>query len=269
MRRLKAVAKRAGAAPAVAERWLFVGLCRLLRVSITHEMCVRGECERQEIPEFKDANVSELLLAQCMRYFDSIRERHDAVKEKGKTILAILVVVSSFVAFSASYYGRSIWLLFPAFFVLVTARLFLEMFRLYWHGVPEIDQDLVKAEDETRRRVLARDYMSAAAVGDAGTEYMSRVLRAARRSATLSLVAVGFAMGLLALTAETQGDELVRKLRSDPTLIRLLTGPKGEPGVAGPAGPRGATGRSGADGVAGPRGPQGPIGPQGPPGAPP
>jgi heme/copper-type cytochrome/quinol oxidase subunit 4 len=68
-------------------------------------------------------------------------------------------------------------------------------------------------------------------------------------------VVLAVSLTLIALTTATGSDEqIVAKLRSNPKLIELLKGPKGDPGLAGPQGD------PGRPGTAGPRGEVGPTG---------
>lgn len=58
------------------------------------------------------------------------------------------------------------------------------------------------------------------------------------------------AVGVVAAEPSGDSDEILMKLRADPDLLRLLTGPsggRGEPGPAGPPGPPGRPGRDGRD----------------------
>jgi predicted Zn-ribbon and HTH transcriptional regulator len=59
------------------------------------------------------------------------------------------------------------------------------------------------------------------------------------------------------LPHEDEGQKLILKLRSDPKLLEMLRGPRGQQGPPGPQGPTGPIG---------PQGPKGDIGPMGPPG---
>ncbi len=102
---------------------------------------------------------------------------------------------------------------------------------------------------------------------DCRTVNMDKVGRMAigHRAFRNFLVGVGLLAALLSLVSlwsqqsgSTDGD-LIRRLRSDPQLIELLRGPKGEPGPQGLPGERGQRGEKGT------RGPQGPAGKPGQP----
>ena len=239
-----------------ALRQLFRCLCYALLVPVTRKECDEGRCAPHEtetsMPNFSNAAAGEVLLDQAIRYFEAAEKRHKDVKEKGKTILALSVFVASFITFTAGFTDRGLLLLLPAMFTLVTVLFFLEMFRLSWSAFPKMDQEFVDAEDQERRKLLAQNYVRAARFGNSRTDYVATVLVAARRSSALALLSVVVVIVVYASSGRrSTGSDLVRSLRSDPSLLQLLRGPKGDVGATGPAGSVGQRGPRGEDGTPG------------------
>jgi hypothetical protein len=230
-----------------AMRKLFRGLCRLLFVKIEKNESEEGSCEPHPsappLPDFlkvKD-NGNQVLLDQAIRYFEAAQKRHETIKDKGKTILTLLVFVASFITLAANFFERGLLLLAPTVFAFATVWLFLEMFRLTWSGVPKMDQTLIDATDAHRRVMLAEGYVRAARFGDRRTDYIALVLTAARRAVALALVSVVAVTVGYALTAKRDHyEELVKRLRSEPALLNLLHGPRGIPGPKGEKGEQGS-----------------------------
>jgi hypothetical protein len=94
------------------ERTVFRALCRLLLVRIDKEESEHGVCATHPsallLPDFSKLNGEcQVLLEQAIRYFEAAEKRHETMKDKGKTILALLVFVASFIALSANFFDFS------------------------------------------------------------------------------------------------------------------------------------------------------------------
>lgn len=250
------------------ERWLFRTLCCVVLVRIDRGTSESGAFkphpDAPPPPNFSGAKGSELLLAQAIRYFEAAEKRHETIKEKGRTILALLVFVASFITLSANFFDHGLLLLAPTVFAFATVWFFMEMFRLTWSGVPKMDQTLVDGSDDARRLRLIEGYVRAAQFGDGRTDYLVSVLTAARRSVALALVtAIGITVGYALKSKEDPAEALVNRLRSEPALIKLLRGPEGDQGPTGERGDPGPKGKKGEKGDPGPQGLQGPKGDSG------
>jgi hypothetical protein len=79
--------------------------------------------------------------------------------------------------------------------------------------------------------------------------------------ALVSVVAV--TVGYAVAPKENRYDDLVKRLRSEPALLNLLQGPKGDPGQKGDKGPKGDPGQKGDKGDPGQKGDKGDPGPPG------
>lgn len=124
-----------------------------------------------------------------------------------------------------------------------------------------------------RNFALAKAYLQCAAdhgrINDQKITWLAVAHRAAQNFLGALLLLMVVTIGAVIHSARTAGltnDEIVRRIRNDPELVRLLQGPVGPTGPQGPVGPAGADGPAGAQGPTGPQGPPGPEGPRGPTG---
>lgn len=238
------------------ERQIFRLVCAILGVRLSLTACQTGRCEPDEteppLPIFANAKDGPLLLDHARRYFEDIEKRHNDVKDKAKTILTLVVFIASFVTFASGFTTRGPLLLVPIVPTLLTAWLFLEMFRLSWSAFPSMDQTLIDAAEDKRGVMLAEGYLRAARFGNARTDYVASVLVASRRSAALALVSVMVVLGVYGSTSSPSSAEVfINTLRSKPELLELLRGPKGDIGPNGPAGVQGPQGPKGEPGLPG------------------
>jgi hypothetical protein len=129
--------------------------------------------------------------------------------------------------------------------------------RGYSHARPV---DALPKDGEQRPRFLLRQIDSALEclrdheeINNYKLTYMALAHTAIRNFFVGVVVAVSLTLIDLTKLSDTD-DSVVMKLRSDPKLIEVLRGPKGD------TGPRGPQGDPGAPGTAGPRGETGPSG---------
>jgi hypothetical protein len=243
------------------ERFVFRVVCRVLFVSFDErETENRASAVHPEsvVPTFNERHNTDQLLSHAIKNFEFAEKRYEQVKDKGKTLQALLVFVVSFITLTAGLFGHDYFLLVPEAFALLTGWLLLEFFGLSWGGFPKLTQELVDSDEAKQRATLIEDYTGAAHFGHLRTDYMVQVLTAARRAigvALLSVVSITLVSAATRTRTRPTNADVIRELRRDPELIELLRGPAGTAGPAGPAGPVGPVG------PAGPAGPSNPIGP--------
>jgi len=171
------------------------------------------------------------------------------------TIIGVLVPITWILAQQLS---RPAFIIAPMGLFFVSALLLMGYLVVGKGMVPRLNPEEAAFDEARLRRQLILDALRSARYVESSTSFLVDIYRAAFRAL---LVGLGF-LSIIAImayfpTGEPMRD-LVRQLRGDPDLVRLLRGPEGPQGPAGPAG---------APGPAGPRGPQGPRGLAGSPSA--
>src|SRR5258708_24697454 len=192
--------------------------------------------------------------------YEESRSRVNTVSDKVSILLTVTGITVSGTLTSLSLIGipSSFW--FYALFGFVVFAFFCTgwfLFKFLSVGAaaaPVIDQEFLNLAEKEKEAQLIRDLLVSAKQNDRRTDFLVDVYKAGRRLCMISIAFAFLIVGIATVCRNTTENRLLLKLRSDPTLIDLLRGPKGERGEEGAAGPRGEPGERGE------RGPPGAVG---------
>lgn len=109
-----------------------------------------------------------------------------------------------------------------------------------------LEQKDVPLDSSAYKKNLALSYLQCAATSENRTNYLVDLYLAARFCFLSALTGIAILV-FVSLLMNNQSGQIVRiaqEMRSDPALINLLRGPKGDPGVQGLVGPKGEKGLS-------------------------
>jgi hypothetical protein len=214
------------------------------------------------------------ILDQAKAIFTAQTDRRAAVTEKCKTLLtlasALIAIIGLFLPKSFDF--DALWMRITFFiavlFLLNTVFLLLVYFGVGKEQVMTLDQADVALESDDLKKSLVNQHLQNSVVAENRTDYLVDVYKVARASfLTAFCIIVGlFSVNFLTRTPAGDANRIIRELRSDPALLRLLQGPKGDRGDAGAKGEKGDLGGKGERGETGPPGPKGDTGPKGPKG---
>lgn len=248
--------KRAGSAASEGVRWLFWIALRACGIECSLEEVRRRAYSRPDLPYGPDALVlSDTLLDAATTDLDRAERRRKVVDGKAQmllTMVGLLVPLTGVLALGLSW---------PVLFIVPLACFLLSAFILIGYlavgraMTPRLNGEEVRYDEARLKRQLIIDNIRSAHDTEGGTDFLVDTYRAALRSLLGGLVS----LSVLALIANFPSDrstrELIRQLKSDPELVRILRGPQGPLGPIGPAGPVGPAGPSGPAGAPGPPGP--------------
>lgn len=197
---------------------------------------------------------SDLLLSEAEKALSSENDRQHAIDEKSKILLTIAALLLAAISVIASQIASRWILAFPMAFVWLAIVLVLIYFRkqsvaivdsnsLDWSGeLPHLKYELSRLNFTCANHLSVRN------------DFRVGIYQAAARALLIGLFMFIFSF-FMALFEQPNANAIMREIRSNPLLLKELTGPKGPSGPVGPVGPSGATG------------PPGHAGPPGPPGA--
>jgi Collagen triple helix repeat (20 copies) len=218
---------------------------------------------RLEAPGDTDA-----LLAAVKESLKSAVERRNIVTDKcktllglGSTLLAIIGLVPKFIEIVSV--EMQIFYVSAIFLLLATVIILLAYFSVKADMTLTISQPEVGLSPLDFRKSQINDYRLCLAAHDARTDYLVGIYQTARSTALLALFAAALLFAdncIQASKPATDAETVIKKLRGDPDLIKLLQGPQG---MQGPQGNKGEEGWPGTAGREGPRGPQGEKGDKG------
>lgn len=230
----------------------------------------KGKDETWQKLSFADEADLDVLLAEARNRLSVADERRTTVSEKCKTLLTIGSLVFAAVTILLPKWVTLDGLAQRGLFVLAmlallnSVVLLLVFIDIGGEKVVSFGNNEAGHDAATLKGGLVNQYMDCVRSIDSRTDYLVDVYRTARffLSSAIAIVVLLFVIQV-ATARSSNASDIIRELRSNPELIELLRGPKGE---SGPSGERGLTGPQGATGPAGPPGPQGERGPRGEPG---
>jgi hypothetical protein len=254
---------------------------RMLRLCLID--CTIGEVREQRYPRSVDAidhvaatdeGVKEALFV-AIRNELSEQARRTAVQDKAKwlfTLAAGLITLFSGVLAERPTWFSALGFVFVGLPLVIATLLLLRFFGVGRYSVPVVDSALLTAVTSKEAQIESLEGLLLAQSYNAGAiDYLVDLYRVSQR---LVAVAVSLVVALAVATILVpSSSSLVKEIRGNPDLVRLLRGPEGQPGPGGIPGPSGTPGVTGPQGPPGPpgmpgvAGPQGPAGPRGPAGA--
>jgi hypothetical protein len=219
-----------------------------------------------------DAQDLDSLQKSAKECYDAANTRRNIVTDKCKTLLTlssfILAVTGLLLpkAFEFEAWWMRIAFFVAGLFLLNAVTLLLVYFDVGVETTVSVDDADISKTSEDLKKSLINVYLGCETATDNRTDYLVEGYKVARFFAlsALSLIAFLFFFNyLFHKPAGSDATKIVEQLRSDPSLINLLRGPKGD---IGPQGGKGDTGDQGPQGIPGPKGDQGPRGDKGPQG---
>jgi hypothetical protein len=264
------IVARSGSTPA----WVEWAILRAFFIRCTREEVRERRyvhAGQEQPPGLLSLRGNDELLDLAKDIYGRTEKRKATIDDKCKTIMTVSSISLPLISAILPRLSSPALGIIPLLFVFLAAFLVMVQLNVGSSSYPELDAGLAGLEPEPLKKRLIAGYLASARFNDCCTDFNVDVFRAARRSlllGLLTLVAVAALGGLLGNESRSEEDRLIRRLRSEPALIELLRGPKGEPGRVGQAGPKGGRGEAGPRGPRGEQGQAGPAGPKGEAGPP-
>ena len=201
-------------------------------------------------------------------------DRRALVTEKCKTLLtlstALVTIIGLFLPKSLDFESAWMrWVFFVAvLFLLNTVFLLLIYFGVGTEQKIALTQHDVELASDDLKKSLINEHLHCASVTEYRTDYLVDVYKVSRASflVAFSIIVGLFSVSYLSRSPASDAKKVIRELRSDPELLKLLEGPRGEKGERGATGLKGEKGDQGSQGQRGEPGPKGNKGETGPPG---
>ncbi|MCI0541277.1 MAG: collagen-like protein [Verrucomicrobiales bacterium] len=258
--------------------WLTYCSIRFFGTEITFEEVEAGSLKNRQHANLNLDGASDVdsLLDAAKECHKAAMDRRQVVTDKCKTLLTlsafILTITGLFVPRASEF--ETWWLRIPFFLagllLLNSVVLLLVYFGVGKEKEASVDQADASLDKENLRKAMINQYLDCEVAYDNRTDYLIEIFKAARffSVSAFTLIVVLFLVSYLTHTSTTDASKIIRQLRSDPQLIDLLRGTKGEQGPQGIQGERGPEGPKGPQGEKGPQGDRGPKGEQGQQGEP-
>lgn len=212
-----------------------------------------GSYSRQKHTDRKLENAKDLdaLVAASRECLDNANNRRAAITDKCKTLLTMSSLLMGLVGFllPKAFAFDATWMRVFGFLAMLalmnTITLLLIFFGVGRDSEVSLEQDDVDLDSENFKKSLINLYLRCQIDMDNRTNYLVDLYKAARFFALLAFavfVAL-FSINFLCNSPRDQTKRIIRELRSDPALIELLRGPKGDEGEKGEQGDPGLQGR--------------------------
>lgn len=204
----------------------------------------------------------DLIVAESKTCLVNAQARRSAITDKCKTLftLSSLLLGLIGVLLPKSLAFDALWMRVICFLAVLallnTIVLLLTFFDVGSDIEISLDQEQVDLEAGNFKKSLINLNLQCQVDTDNRTNYLVDLYKAARFFFLLAFTVVVFLFSVSFLfdSSKSRTDEVIRTLRSDPKLIELLRGPKGD---IGPRGNTGDQGIQGADGMQGRTGDKG------------
>lgn len=204
----------------------------------------------------------DLIVAESKACLQNAQARRSAITDKCKTLftLSSLLLGLIGVLLPKSLAFDALWMRVICFLAVLallnTIVLLLTFFDVGSDTEVSLDQEQVDLEAGNFKKSLINLYLRCQVAMDNRTDYLVDLYKAARFFFLLAftVVALLFSVNFLLDAPKNRTEDVIRALRSDPSLIELLRGPKGDIGPKGHSGDPGAQGADGKPGDKGDRG---------------
>lgn len=190
-----------------------------------------------------------------------VGRRHERVETKLRSLLTLNGIVISLMT-GLSLNGS--WLFaIPAFPLILSVILSVHALGVYTFQQAILFEHEVTRKPEPIRRTLIQSKLGAANWNSCVVDFIVDVYTAAGRYFVIAivLVPIAYTVSTAVRPVEKEATALIRKLRADEDLLKLLRGPEGPTGPQGPTGPPGPPGLSGPTGAPGTGASTGQVGP--------
>jgi Collagen triple helix repeat (20 copies) len=248
-------------------RWIRHGfLFQFLRICCIEcsfdEVCKRvyqGSKPFQPVVLPDDTNRLLQLLALAKELKENCDKRWGIIENKAKFLLTL---TGSILAIGSLALGKSSNTLAATILIVAflgTFYLLWEFYRVGSSNIPDIEKCASAASPDDQTKVLINEYLEAEYTDDLRLSFLVDLYRAAQRFMFSSMLLTCIILIWAFHADNTLDTRFLRDLRSNPDMIRLLTGPKGErgdPGEKGAKGDRGEAGPPGERGFIGPSAPK-------------
>lgn len=207
----------------------------------------------------ENAHEPELLLSAAMECHGNAEARRSAITDKCKTLLTMSSVLLGLIGIllPKSLAFDAVWMRIVCFVAVLglfnVLVLLLTFFAVGRDIQITLDQSEIDLEPKDFNKNRINLYLRCQVALDNRTDYLVDLYKVSRFFflSSFSLVVVLFSMSFLSDSPKNAAKEIIRELRSDSELIKLLRGPTGEKGESGMNGGRGLQGEPGARGERG------------------
>jgi hypothetical protein len=242
-------------------------LLRFCRIECSFdEVCTRTYKESApfKCPQLsKDRESLSQLLDLAKELKKGCDDRWKVIENKAKFLLTITGSIMAFGTLALSRSASEVTAMTLILCFLVTFYLLWEFYRVGKVSFVDIDEVSGAANFEEQTKVMIQEYLKAEHEDHLRLHFLVDLYRASQRF-VLSVVIITCFIGFLAYRSRNNLEtKLMQELRSNPELLRILTGPAGPQGLKGDRGPQGQQGPKGDQGLQGPRGETGVAGPKG------
>jgi len=257
--------------PRIRHGFLFVFLRSCCIECSFDEVCKRAYSKSEPfqcpaLPDDPDRLAQLLGLARELK--DGCDERWGVVENKAKFLLTLTGSILAVGSLALGKWSSTFAAVLLILGLLGTLYLLWEFYRVGHFSMVDIDQCVNAANYADQTKALIKEYLEVEHDNHLRLNFLVDLYRASQRF-MLSLMLLICVVGIWAFHANDNLEtKIIRDLRSNPDMMQVLTGPKGEKGVPGDKGVKGEPGPRGERGASGPTGERGAIGPAGPKGEP-
>jgi hypothetical protein len=213
-----------------------------------------------------DSKDLETLLTLAKDQYKSALDRREYVTDKTKTLITLnsvlLAILAAFLPKLTDF--PSLWISLPFYggvLLLLNALLIMWMYYdIKGETVLELHQSEVELKKDDLKKSLINSYLRCQVDTDNVTDYLADLYKTARFYFFFGFIVIFgiFSINYFLRPNSFSGPkEVIQELRSNPELIDLLRGPKGDVGPQGRRGPKGDRGEKGPQGEIGPKGDRG------------
>jgi hypothetical protein len=203
-----------------------------------------------------------VLLDESKVALDAANARRLLVTDKCKTLLTLssFLVTAVGLLLPKSFDFGVLWMrivcLVAVLLLLHAIVLLLVYLGVGWEQVTCVTQADVELSPDDLKKSLINEHLGCQVATDNRTDYLADIYKVARACflCAFFLIVILFAANYFRNKDPVDDKRLIRELRSDPELLNLLKGPKGDSGAAGPKGERGPKGAPGPKGDPAPHG---------------
>ncbi|MCA9106818.1 MAG: collagen-like protein [Planctomycetales bacterium] len=211
----------------------------------------------------ENAQETALLLSSAKECHRDAEARRTAITDKCKTLLTMSSILMGLVGLllPKAFAFDAFWMRAVCFVAILgllnVVVLLLTFFAVGRDTQVTLDQSEIDLEPKDYEKNRINLYLQCQVALDNRTDYLVDLYKVSRFFflASFTLVVILFSISFLSSSPRSETSEIIRQLRSDPKLIDLLRGPKGEQGEdgnkgdQGRQGPQGRIGENGKDAV--------------------
>lgn len=214
---------------------------------------------QHENRELSNAQNLDTLVSASKGCFENANGRRAAVTDKCKTLLTMSSLLLGLVGIllPKSFAFDATWMRIVCFLAVLallnTVTLLLIFFDVGRETEMSLDQDDVDLDSDNYKKSIINLYLRCQVDTDNRTNYLVDLYRSARFFFLLAftVVVVLFSIQFMSSSPKNETELIIQRLRSEPKLIDLFRGPKGDKGNTGIQGSKGGRGDAGAIGPKG------------------